>query len=159
MKELGFLDLPAGEPYVHLAVEEIRKLEAIREYLARDAVGVAEIEDVPGLHPTDTRRTLKGEANSHLGPLVDGRLRDIFPLEQDAALSHPIAPEAHDGHKKGRLPGAVLSEEDMSLSPWDLEVNPLEHGFPVDLHPKIDYLQHETPPCTPLLETILRRTN
>jgi hypothetical protein len=80
---------------------------------------------------------------------------DIFPLEEDTALSHPVASEAHNGHKEGRFPGAVLSKKDMSFSPWDLEVDPLEHRFPVDLDPEIDYLQHEAPPCSPVFELIL----
>jgi hypothetical protein len=69
-------------------------------------------------------------------------VRDIFPLVEDAALSHPVAPEAHDGHKKGRLPGAVLSEEDMSLSPWNLEVDPFEDFLALDADVQIPDFEH-----------------
>ena len=100
----------------------------------------APLEELPHCHAGDLHGVLESQEHAPAGALIRLQRQEVLSVQEDAAPGHRVRGMPHEHVRERALSRPVGPHESDDLSHSDVEVYPLENGFPRYRCLKIPYL-------------------
>lgn len=126
LEKLASFDLTTGQVAVHVPFKKTLEIKTLGHGINIDLSSPgANFNHAAGGEPVNGGGPLEKNPNTKTCPFVDRHHGDILTLEQNPSPGHLVSGKAHDGHHQGSLARPIGPEQDMGLSPGDMEVDVL----------------------------------
>lgn len=137
LEQLRELELAARKAVIHVSVEEPRTVQSISQALHRSRGRLrwlAHRGELAERYAMNGGWPLIEEADPQPRPLMAWHRRDLVTSKPQLAGRDRVARQAHDGHHERALARAVRTEENMTLSGGDREIDVPQHRASAHAH-------------------------